>query len=176
MRPPHSPSTRTTPRLSSTCRASYAAFAYGRLDRYFARLAKELPKDGSTSEQFSLLQQIRSIAGGDRVRRRQDPRRPFREHAQGERHERPEPFVARADHTRVLSLLREFPQSCRTRCRMRRKPPPTVSRLPCKVCCRHSPPKASRWIPGRARLRRSLASSATGRRRRGCPRFARRCR
>ncbi len=43
--------------------ASYAAFAYGRLDRYFARLAKELPKDGSTSEQFSLLQQIRSIAG-----------------------------------------------------------------------------------------------------------------
>lgn len=43
--------------------ASYAAFAYGRLDRYFARLATALPQDGSTSEQLSLLRQIRSVAG-----------------------------------------------------------------------------------------------------------------
>jgi len=43
--------------------ASYAAFAYGRPDRYFARLATALPADASTSEQLSLLRQIRSIAG-----------------------------------------------------------------------------------------------------------------
>ena len=42
--------------------ASYAAFAYGRLDRYLARLVKALPQDGKTNEQFSLLRQVRSVA------------------------------------------------------------------------------------------------------------------
>lgn len=40
---------------------SYAVFAYGRLDRYFARLATSLPQDGN-SERLSLLRQVRSIA------------------------------------------------------------------------------------------------------------------
>ena len=43
--------------------ASYAAFVYGRLDRYLARLAEKLPQDAGQSEQLSMLRQIRSIAG-----------------------------------------------------------------------------------------------------------------
>ena len=63
MRRPRSPTDDNFTAAFKHMPASYAAFAYGRLDRYFARLAKALPEDGSTSEQLSLLRQIRSVAG-----------------------------------------------------------------------------------------------------------------
>ena len=88
--------------------ASYAAFAYGRLDRYFARLAKALPKDGSTSEQFSLLQQIRSIAGATGFENGKIRDVLFVGMPQGEGRERAEPFVARADHTESFLYFASF--------------------------------------------------------------------
>jgi hypothetical protein len=42
--------------------SNYAAFAYGRLDRYFATLAAKLPPDVSTNEQATMLRQIKNFA------------------------------------------------------------------------------------------------------------------
>lgn len=43
--------------------ANYVVCAYGRLDQYFARLAAGSPPDAQRGEQFSLLRNVRSIAG-----------------------------------------------------------------------------------------------------------------
>jgi hypothetical protein len=43
--------------------ANYTAFAYGRVDGYFAKLAEKLPPEGGSKEQYSMLRQIRSFAG-----------------------------------------------------------------------------------------------------------------
>ncbi|MDQ2659169.1 MAG: hypothetical protein M3Y03_01990, partial [Verrucomicrobiota bacterium] len=42
--------------------SSYAAYAYGRLDRYFAKLAASLPPDAASKEQFSMLRKIKSLS------------------------------------------------------------------------------------------------------------------
>ncbi|MGI9086672.1 MAG: hypothetical protein ACR2HH_02860 [Chthoniobacterales bacterium] len=41
---------------------SYAVFAYGRLDQYFARLAATMPQEAAANENVSILRQIRGIA------------------------------------------------------------------------------------------------------------------
>jgi hypothetical protein len=43
--------------------AGYAVFAYGRLDRYFAKLATKLPQDGNAADQATMLRQVKNIAG-----------------------------------------------------------------------------------------------------------------
>jgi hypothetical protein len=53
--------------------AAYAVFAYGRLDRYFERLAAKLPQDGAATDQATMLRQVKNIAGatsfeGGRIR------------------------------------------------------------------------------------------------------------
>jgi len=42
--------------------AKYAVRAYGRLDRYFEKLATALPQDGSASKQMAFLRQVRSVS------------------------------------------------------------------------------------------------------------------
>jgi hypothetical protein len=43
--------------------AGYAVLGYGRLDRYFEQIAKELPTDAANAEQFGALRNIRSVVG-----------------------------------------------------------------------------------------------------------------